>query len=47
MLSTKAKAIKTLFDHHNITKAQLKTAVVKAYITEAEYKEICGEDYVA
>lgn len=29
------------------TKETLKNAVVKRYITEAEYKEITGEDYVA
>jgi len=30
-----------------LSKERLKKAVVKEYITEAEYKEITGEDYIA
>jgi uncharacterized XkdX family phage protein len=39
--------IKKNFDRGLWNKAMVKVAVVKAIITEAQYKEITGEDYIA
>ena len=39
--------IKKNFDRGLWNKAMVKVAVVKAVITEIQYKEITGEDYIA
>lgn len=44
-MSAKAKAIKTLYKAKRITIEGVKQAVIDGIITEAEYKEITGEEY--
>ncbi len=44
-MSTKAKAIKTLYRAKRITIDGVKQAVIDKLITEAEYAEITGEAY--
>ena len=44
-MSAKAKAIKTLYKTKRITLDGVKKAVADKLITEAEYKEITGEEY--
>jgi len=41
------KTIKSNYDHHLWSKAQVKTAVKKGVITPEQYKEITGEAYTA
>lgn len=43
-MSAKAKAIKTLYGAKRITLDGVKKAVADKLITEADYKEITGED---
>lgn len=43
MMSTKAKAIRTLYRAKRITLEGVKQAVVDKLITETEYEEITGE----
>lgn len=44
-MSTKAKAIQTLYRTGRITLAGVRQAVVDGLITENEYKIITGEQY--
>ena len=44
-MSSKAKAINTLYRAKRITIEGVKQAVKDGLITEAEYKQITGEDY--
>ena len=44
-MSARAKAINTLYRAKRITIEGVKMAVTDGLITEAEYKEIAGEDY--
>lgn len=44
-MSAKAKAIYTLYRANRITIDGVKRAVKDGIITEAEYKEITGNDY--
>ena len=44
-MSAKAKAIKTLYKTKRITLEGVKKAVADKLITEAEYKEITGENF--
>lgn len=44
-MSAKAKAIKTLYKTKRITLDGVKKAVADKLITEAEYKEITGENF--
>lgn len=37
--------IKRLYDARKLTKSGVKNAVVKGWITEAEYETITGEEY--
>ena len=46
-MSVKAKAIRTLYRAKRITTDGVRQAVVDGLITEAEYKEITGEEYPA
>lgn len=39
--------LKRLYDNGSLTLDGLKKAVVLGWITPEQYKEICGEDYVA
>lgn len=43
-MSTKAKAVNNLYKAKRITLNGVKKAVADKLITEAEYKEITGED---
>ena len=45
-MSIEAKAILTLYRTKRITLAGVKKAVADRIITEVEYKDITGEDYV-
>ena len=45
-MSTKAKAIQTLYRTGRITIEGVRQAVVDGLITEKEYKIITGEDYI-
>ena len=45
-MSAKAKAIRTLYRAKRITIEGVRQAVEDGLITEAEYAEITGEDYV-
>ena len=45
-MSTKAKAIKTLYKAKRIDLNGVKQAVVNGIITESEYTEITGEQYI-
>jgi hypothetical protein len=40
-------SIKIEYDAGNITTKGLKKAVARKWISETQYKEICGEDYTA
>ena len=44
-MSAKAKAIKTLYKTKRITLDGVKKAVADGIITEAEFKEITGENF--
>ena len=44
-MSAKAKAIKTLYKTTRITLDGVKKAVADGIITEAEFKEITGENF--
>ena len=44
-MANKVKAIKTLYKAKRITLEGVKKAVADKLITEAEYKEITGEQY--
>ena len=43
--SPKFSMVKTFYKNHLWTKARVKNAVVKEWITAAEYEEIVGEPY--
>lgn len=45
-MSTKAKAIKTLYRAKRISIESVKQAVIKKLITESEYVEITGKQYI-
>lgn len=45
-MSTKAKAIKTLYRAKRISLESIKQAVIKKLITESEYIEITGKQYI-
>lgn len=45
-MSIKAKALRTLYRAHRITVDGMKQAVMDKVITEDEYKQITGVDYV-
>lgn len=45
-MSVKAKAIRNLYRTKRITLGGVKKAVKDGIITEAEYRNITGEDYV-
>ena len=42
---SKYDKVKFYYDHGNWTKAQVRNAVVKGWITPEQYKEITEEDY--
>ena len=44
-MSTKAKAIRTLYRAKRITLEGVKQAVIDKFITETEYYEITGEEF--
>ena len=41
------ETLKRLFDESKLTIVKLRNAVVKDWITEVQFKEITGEDYIA
>lgn len=43
--SKKFNLVKGYYDSHRWTKAMVRNAVVKGWITEEEYVEIVGEEY--
>jgi hypothetical protein len=45
-MTTKAKAIRTLYRANRITIEGVREAVVNGLISEAEYKEITGVQYI-
>lgn len=45
-MSGKYETVKKYFDNGNWSKYRVKMAVEKDWITEKEYKEITGENYV-
>lgn len=45
-MSKKFKTVKNFYDRGLWSKKRVHDAVVKNWITEEEYKEITGEDYV-
>lgn len=45
MASIKFSKVKTYYEQGLWSKAWVKNAVAKSWITEEEYKEITGEDY--
>ena len=45
--SAKFEKVKHYYDNGFWSKTRVKNAVVKGWITEAEYKEITGEPYEA
>lgn len=45
--SVKFQSVKYYYDNHLWSKRQVKNAVSKARITEAEYEQITGETYTA
>lgn len=45
-MSTKTKAIKTLYRAKRISLESIKQAVIKKLITESEYVEITGKQYI-
>ena len=45
--STKYAMVKEFYDSGVWNESKVKNAVVKGYITEAEYKEITGKTYKA
>lgn len=47
MASSKFEKVKTYYDEKLWSKTRVKNAVVKGWITEEEYAEITGENYVA
>ena len=46
-MSAKAKAMRTLYRMGRLSIEALAKAVEDGVITAAEYKQICGKDYVA
>ena len=44
-MSNKYNKVKSYYDKHLWTKGMVKNAVVKGWITAAEYEEITGESY--
>lgn len=44
-MSTKYNKVKKYYDSGLWDKIRVRNAVVKGWITEAEYKEITGDDY--
>ena len=45
MMSSKFSKVKSYYDKHLWTKAMVKNAVVKGWITADEYEQITGEVY--
>ena len=45
-MSTKAKAIKTLYRAKRISLKSIKQAVMKKLMTDSEYVEITGKQYI-
>lgn len=47
MHSKQFEKVKRYYDEGFWNNVRVRNAVIKGYITEAEYKEITGEEYIA